>query len=330
VINLTEVKYDIAVLLPEGDRLSLTNVANGLSWEEQSGELAARLKFQVLNQKVGSGWLHQKLPLGGRTVLRADWGQGWQEIHQGIIFDWEYTNDSVGVLSITAYDMLIYLLRSKDDRYYPNGTQARVVIEDIAKAWEIPIGQIDVPDVALSKQVFRGDTLAGMLEKVLDQILKRGGGKHIVRANGGKISILPLGQNSMVYRFEDDVIQRVTDKQDLEDLVTRIKIVGKENEEGRAPIVATVDGKTEFGILQDVLYQEQYDTAVAAKTAAEEVLSERGDPRKQRTIFAPDLPFLRKGDKVSISAATLEGDFVVIGIQHDADSRSMVMEVESL
>ena len=330
MINLADVKYDIAVLLPDGERLSLSGVVNGLSWEEQSGELAARLKFRVLNQKFGSGWLHQKLPLGGRVILRSDWGQGMQDILQGIIFDWEYENDSVGVLSVTAYDILIYLLRSKDDRYYPNGTKARVIIEDIANAWRIPIGQINVPDMALSKQVFRGDTLAGMLDKVLDQIRKRGGGKHIIRAEGGKIHVLPLGQNKTVYRFGADLVRRATDKQDIEDLVTRVKIIGKENKEGRAPVVATVDGRTEFGILQDVLYREQYDTAAAAKAAAAEVLAERGAPRKQRTIFAPDLPFLRKGDRVYISAATLEGYFAVVGIQHDADSRSMVMEVENL
>jgi hypothetical protein len=133
-----------------------------------------------------------------------------------------------------------------------------------------------------------------------------------------------------VYRFGADLVRRATDKQDIEDLVTRVKIIGKENKEGRAPVVATVDGRTEFGILQDVLYREQYDTAAAAKAAAAEVLAERGAPRKQRTIFAPDLPFLRKGDRVYISAATLEGYFAVVGIQHDADSRSMVMEVENL
>jgi hypothetical protein len=330
LINLADVKYDLVVLLPDGDRLSLSELLSGLSWEEQPGELAARLKFRVLNQKLGSGWLIQKLPLGGRIILRSDWGEGMKDILHGIIFDWEYENDSVGVLSITAYDMLIYLLRSKDDRYYPSGTKARVIIEDIANAWKIPIGQLSVPDMALSKQVFRGETIARMLDKVLDQIRQRGGGKHIIRAEGGKIHVLPLGQNKTVYRFGADLIRRVTDKQDIEDLVTRVKIIGKESTEGRAPVIATMNGRTEFGILQDVIYSERYDTAAAAKAAAAELLAERGAPRKQRTVVAPDLPFLRKGDKVHISAATLDGYFAIVGIQHDAETRSMVMEVESL
>ncbi len=330
MINLADVKYDVGVFLPSGELLPLSNVANCLGWEEQSGELAVRLQFRVLNQKFGDGWLHQKLPLGARTILRSNWGEGWQNIHQGVIFDWEYENDSVGVLSVKSYDNLIYLLRSKDDRYYPNGTKADVIIRDIAKAWNIPIGQIDVPSMSLPKQVFRGDTLAAMLEKVLDQVHKRGGGKHVIRASGGAIHVLRQGQNKTVYQFGTDIVRGMTDKQDIEDLVTRVKIVGKENAEGRAPVVATLDGRTEFGVLQDVIYQEQYDTAAAAKAAAQEILKERGVPRKRRTVTAPDLPFLRRGDKVYIAAGTLIGYFVVAGIQHDADSRSMVMEVESV
>ncbi|GAC41253.1 XkdQ/YqbQ family protein [Paenibacillus popilliae] len=330
MINIAQVKYDTAVLLPQGERLSLPNVANSLSWSEQSGELAASLQFRILNQRLGDGWLHQKLPLGARTLLRADWGEGWQEIHQGIVFDWEYENDSVGVLNVKAYDILIYLLRSKDDRYYPNGTKARVIVEDIAKAWNIPIGQNDLPDMALSKQVFRGDTLGAMLGKVLEQVQKRGGGKYVIRASGGKINVLRQGQNETVYRFEGEIVRRMTDKQDIEDLVTRVKIIGKEDKAWRAPVVATLDGKTEFGILQDVIYNEQYDTAAAAKAAAQEILNERGAPRKRRTIAAPDLPFLRRGDKIFASVGTIEGHFAVVGIQHDADTHSMTMEVETI
>lgn len=330
MIDLNDVKYDIAVLLPDGERLSLSKVATGIGWEEQSGELAARLQFQVLNQKLSSGWLHQKLPLGARTVLRADWGEGFKDIHQGIVFDWSYENDGLGILAVTAYDILIYLLRSKDERFYPNGTKARVIIEDIAKAWNIPLGQVSVPDMALSKQVFRGETLAGMLEKVLEQIRQRGGGKHVIRSSGGRIHVLPYGQNQTVYKFSADIVQHVSDRQDIEDLVTRVKIVGKSNDKGRTPVLATMDGRTEFGVLQEIVYREQYDNAAAAKAAAQELLKERGAPRRRRNLTAPDLPFLRRGDKIHVAAGTLLGHFVVVGIRHNADQRSMVMEVESI
>lgn len=329
MIYVSDIKYDLMALLPDGGRLHLQEALRGLSWEEQAGELAVRLQARIQNQSLGNGWLHQKLPLGGRTLLHAAWGQGFREIHQGVIFGWDYQKDPLGWFSITSYDPLIYLMKSKDDRFYPNGTHARVIIEDIAKAWGIPLGTVEGPDVALAKQTFRGKTLADMLLSVLDQAQKRGGGKFIIRSSGGKIDVVRTGRNSTIYHFgQEDNVQTMSDQQDIEDLITRVKIIGAEDSEGRSPVISTLDGRTEFGVLQDIVYLEQYDTEAAAKKAAQEILDERGKPRKRRKVVAPDLPFIRRGDKVSINAGTLGGYFIVSGIQHDADTRTMTMEVE--
>lgn len=328
MLDPTRIRYDLVAVTPQGERLSLIDAASNLSWGEANGELAARLQAKFLNRPIGGGWLHQKLPLGGRVMLLADWGEGWKELFQGTIFNWEYNKDPLGVLSIVAYDSLIYLMKSKDDRYYPAGTKARVIIEDIAKAWGVPIGVIEGPDIALAKQRFQGDTLAAMLLSTLEQAKNRGGGKYVLRASGGKMYVVRPGQNQPVYAFGNDNLQRLTDQQDIEDLVTRVKILGKKNDNGRTPVVATLDGRTEFGVLQDILPLEQYDTTAAAKKAAEEMIKERGQPRKRRSVTAPDLPFLRKGDRIHLSAGTIDGMYIIAGIQHEADSRTMTMEVE--
>lgn len=339
MLNIADVKYDLSVLLPSGEQISLTTLASGLSWEEQPNELAVRLSFSIRNQKWNGKWLHQQLQLGARTILKADWGQGWKEIHQGIIFDWDYTQDGNGVLKIKSYDMLIYLLRSKDDRWYKNGTQASVIIRDIAKAWNIPLGQMDLPVVALAAQPFRSQTLASMMTSVIDQVRSRGKGQYIIRAVNGKMHVVKAGQNKPIYQFDADVVSSASDQQDIENLVTRVKIVSKQagevEHEGpgqgtkktRLKIDDTVDGQTKYGILQEIIYSQQYDTVAAVREAAQEVLKERGKPRRRRSVTAPDLPFLRRGDKVYIAAGTLLGYYIIDGIQHDADNRSMTMEV---
>lgn len=342
MINIADVKYDISVLLPTGERISVTPLASELSWEEQPNELAARLQFRVRNQKVNGKWLHEQLPLGARTILQANWGQGWQDIHQGIIFDWHYTQDGNGVLKIKSYDILIYLLRSKDDRWYKNGTQASVIIKDIAKSWNIPLGQMELPNVSLAAQAFRSQTLASMMISVIDQVRKRGKGRYVVRASNGKIHVVRAGKNKPVYHFGADIVSLTSDQQDIEDLVTRIRIVGKKagevekksstkskkkTKKTKVKITETLDGQTQFGILQEVIYSQNYDTVAAVRAAAKEVLNERGQPRRRRSVTAPDLPFLRRGDKVYIAAGTLLGYFIVEGVLHDADNRTMVMEV---
>ncbi|MBO8169356.1 MAG: hypothetical protein H0Z35_09265 [Thermoanaerobacteraceae bacterium] len=332
MIDVSKIAYSLAFLSLFGERIDLSPFLRSLEWEENEGELAVRLEAELQNTRVAGGkWLHQLLPLGGQVFLLADWGSGIQEVFRGTIFVWNYRTDPLGHLTITAYDQLIYLTKSKDDRYYKAGTTAKAIIQDIAKAWGISLGTVQGPDVALAKQVFRGDTLADMIFSVLEQAKKRGAGKWVVRSKQGKIDIIRPGQNSPVYCFgAESNVESVEDRQDIEDLVTRVKIVGAEDSEGRAPVVAQLDGRTEFGVLQEVIYKRQYDNLVAAKSAAQDILNERGQPRKQRRVSAPDLPFIRKGDKVKVVAGTLNGYYIVSSVVHDATNRTMTMGVEDV
>ena len=332
MIDVSKISYSLILLRPDGQRVDLQPFIRSLSWEENEGELAVRLEAEFHNQQLPDGkWLHQLIPLGGQIFLYSDWGSGQQEIFRGTVFAWDYRIDPLEHFTITAYDQLIYLMKSKDDRFYKAGQTAKTVIQDIAKAWGIPLGTVQGPDVTLAKQVFRGETLADMIYSVLNEAKKKGSGKWIVRSKQGKIDVIRPGQNTSIYVFSAYTnVESIEDRQDIEDLVTRVKIIGAEDSEGKAPVVATLDGRTEFGILQEVVYQRQYDTPAAAKSAAEDILKERGQPRKQRKVQAPDLPFLRKGDKVKISAGTLIGYYIVSGVVHDATNRTMTLEVENV
>ena len=332
MIDVAKISYSLILLRPDGQRIDLQPFLRSLFWEENDGELAVRLEAELQNIQMPDGkWPHQLIPLGGQVFLYADWGSGQREIFRGTVFAWDYWTDPLGHFSITAYDSLIYLMKSKDDRFYKAGQTAKAIIQDIAGAWGIPLGDVQGPNIALAKQVFRGDTLADMISSVLNEAKKKGGGKWIVRSKQGKIDVIKPGQNSPVYLFTADTnVESTQDRQDIEELVTRVKIVGAEDSEGKAPVVAQLDGRTEFGTLQEVVYQRQYDTSEAAKSAAEDILKERGQPRRERKVIAPDLPFLRKGDKVKVEAGTLMGYYIVSSVTHDATNRIMVMEVEDV
>lgn len=332
MIDVAKISYSLVLLRPDGQKLDLQPVTRSLSWEENDGELAVRLEAEFHNQQLPDGkWLHQLIPLGGQIFLYADWGAGLQEIFRGTVFDWDYRTDPLGHFTITAYDQLIYLMKSKDDRFYRAGQMAKAIIEDIAKAWGIPLGDVQGPNVALGKQVFRGETLADMINSVLKEAKAKGSIKWIVRSRQGKIDVVRPGINSPVYVFSAHMnVDSISDRQDIEDLVTRVKIIGAEDKEGKAPVVATLDGRTEFGILQEVVYQRQFDTPAAAKAAAQDILKERGQPKRRRKVVAPDLPFIRKGDKVKVVAGTMNGYYIVSSIIHDAARQLMTMEVEDV
>ena len=332
MIDVANISYSLILLRPDGQRMDLRPFLRSLFWEENGGELAVRLTAELQNIQMPDGkWLHQLVPLGGQIFLYSDWGRGQQEIFRGTVFAWEYHTDPLGHFTITAYDQLIYLTKSKDDRFYKAGQTAKVIIQDIAKAWGIPLGDAQGPNIALGKQVFRGATLADMINSVLKEAKAKGGIKWIVRSRRGKIDVVRPGTNSPVYVFSADTnVDSISDRQDIEDLVTRVKIIGAEDEEGKAPVVATLDGRTEFGTLQEVIYQRQFDNLAAAKAAAQDILKERGQPKRSRKVITSDLPFLRRGDKVKVEAGTLIGYYIVSSVTHDATNRIMVMEVEDV
>jgi hypothetical protein len=330
MIDIAKIKYNLVAVLPNGAKIYPQIATSTVTTEENDGELAVRLEADFHNAKTSDGKrLHQHLPLGGRLYLYSDWGAGKKETFRGTIFSWHYKENPLGTVSITAYDPLYYL-KSKDDRYYRANTTAKAIIVDIAKAWGIPLGTVQGPNTALAKQIFRGDALKDMVTKVLEQSKKRGAGEWIVRSKQGKIDVVKPGQNSPVYHFDAGHIEMMEDQQDIENLVTRVKIIGAEDKEGRAPVRATRNGRTEFGILQDLVYERQYDNLSAAKTAAQEILDEKGKPRKKRKIQAPDLPFLRKGDMVHITAGTLNGYYLVSSISRQLKNKSMLLEVKDV
>lgn len=329
MIDSSSTRYDLVALPPVGRRVHLGPLLRGLQWEEQPGELAVRLQAQLHNEHTPAGRVHALLPNGAPLLLLADWGPGWQEVWRGTVRRWGPLTDGGRDFSLTAYDQLFHLAKSKDDRYYPAGATGRHIITDIADAWSIPLGTIDGPDVAVAKSLFRSKTLAAMILDVLEQTKKRGGGRWIVRSAEGRVHVLRAGQNSPCYWLKaDESVQEVEHEQSIEDLVTRVKIVGSAGDEQAAPVVAVLDGRTEFGVLQELVASSASDSPDSARQEAQDLLDERGKPIERRKVVGPDLPFLRRGDRVRVDAATLAGYYLVAGVQHNADARTMILEVD--
>src|SRR5690606_6598272 len=121
MIEVAKVRYQLSAITPSGSRLYLDDAVRELDWEEQPDELAVRLTATVQNVERDGRWLHQLLPLNGKVFLHADIGAGMQEVFRGTIFRSQYRTDPLGYFTITAYDSLIYLARSQDDRLYTAG-----------------------------------------------------------------------------------------------------------------------------------------------------------------------------------------------------------------
>ncbi len=68
------------------------------------------------------------------------------------------------------------------------------------------------------------------------------------------------------------------------------------------------------------------DTLDKAKKEAREILADDGKPKEEITIKLPDIPIIRKGNKIHLKTASISaGYYIVISATHDVDKMLMTL-----
>lgn len=330
MIDISKLKYKLLLVTESGKELDITNATEELGWEEGESELALRLSFTIINTTHNGSLLSSLAKPGCTVAVIADWGTGKDEVARAKIVEWDpQFSGSGNTLGITAYDDLINLQSSQDNRYYSAGTGTKSAITAIFTDWGIPIGEYKGPDVAHAKTLFKAEYLSDIILQLLDDAVKKGGAECVIRSSKGKVSVLPEGSNTTIYHFtEDKNVTVARDKMSIASLVTRVKVVGKEDDDGQQAVEAIVDGLTKYGIRQQIYVRDEDDTLDTAKSAAQDIIDKDGQPEYTRSISAPDVPTIRKGDKIHIQAGTLNGYYIVKSIRHNADTATMQVDIK--
>lgn len=330
-IDIRKLKYKLILVTTTGKQLDISQAAESIGWEEGDAELAQRIGLTLHNTKYGGSQLSSIAQPGSIVAIIADWGTSSEEVARGTIEEWEpgHVGSGSTTFEVLAYDELFNLQQSQDNRYYSAGTGTKAAITGIFNDWGVPIEKYNGPDVAHAKTPFKNEYLSNILIQLLDDAVKKGGAKCIIRASKGKVSVIPKGSNTTIYHFDEDTNATLArDKISTVDLVTRVKVVGKEDSDGRQPVEAVIDGLTQHGIRQRIQNRSEDDSLASAKSAAQEILDTQGKPTRTIVLESPDVPMIRKGDKIHAKAGTLNGYYITKSVRHDAANRSMSMELE--
>lgn len=330
MIDLSKIQYRAVVVDESGKQYNIKDYIENLGWEENKNELAVRSSFTVRNDRTPEGYLSEIIKPGCLVgIFATDGGSLNQEVARGYVNKWNTVHQNSGtVLKCTNYDELYNLQKSQDNLFFPEGTGTRSAITGVLEAHEVPLGEYKGPDVAHGKMALNNRYLADIILEFLDDAVKKGGEKCIVRSTEGKVDILPRGSNEMVYVFRTDNTKSVNESLGIADLVTRVKVVGQADDEGNSNVEAVLDGLTQYGVRQRIYTRGSDASLEDAKSAAQTILDEDGNIKKEITVQAPDVPFIRKGDLIYLMAGTSQDYFYVTGIRHDADSCSMTMDLE--
>nr|DAY91710.1 MAG TPA: 43 kDa tail protein [Caudoviricetes sp.] len=329
MIDISKIKYRLVVMTESKKQYNIKEFVEDLGWEENDGELAVRISFTAKNEKTSAGLISSLAKPGCLVGVFATDGSIDEEVARGYITDWKpLLSGSKDKVDVTCYDELYNLEESQDLIYYSSGIGTKSAITQIFDNWQIPTEKYDGPDVTHGKLAYKTESLADVLLDILDDAKKKGGGDAFIRAAKGKVSVLQWGSNKTVYHFEVDNTKQVSHKMSTAGMITRVKVIGQEDDDGRSSVEAVVNGQTKFGIRQKIYVRGKDDSVSDAQSAAQDIINDKGQVDEEITVQSPDIPFVRKGDLVHITAGTLNDYYFVKGIRHNADSMSMTMDLK--
>ena len=327
-INISTIEYEVDLVVETYNAFRLGGAVLDLHWEEHKGELAQRATMVLANCRLENAdtMLFAVMKINCGIQIWARWnGEGRQRVFDGTIWEWQYTNDTQREIRIVAYDRLIRLRQSKDFKYYNWGMTTRQIVNDICSTWGIPFAYTWNQDRVNPKLVYSGMELSDILLEVLDRASNETGVPYVVYWRDGRMEIRDIGLNQPGYIFDEPVTVSTYDNLHINNLVTRVAVLATQDNDGREALEAWVDGDTSFGVLQKIVRRNTNDSLDFAIRDAVQLIKERGRPEETVQVTAPDVPFLRKGDKVEMAAGNLKGYFLVEGVSHFGTTRQMDM-----
>lgn len=329
MVDVATLQYKLVAVIND-DKKNITRYTENLSWEENSNGISGRITFTCRNSETKDGYLAQLVKPGCSVFVYAkDGKKKYTEVARGTVVTWTPANQSGSHdFKCVCYDMLYNLRKSQDSFFFRSGTSTKARVNKVLNKWEIPLGRYEGPDKKHGKKKYQDKYLSDILLGILDDAVKKGGRKSVIRTEKGKVSIIPEGSNKDIYVFKGSNINAAVRDRSTESLVTRVKVTGKSRDKGKEKVVAVLDGLTEYGIRQRVYNRGSDESLKDAKKSAQEILNENGTVKLEVTVESPDVPYICKGDLVYVQTRGVKGYFIVCGVQHNASSCSMSMELK--
>lgn len=290
-----------------GTKYNVTPALIALDFSDQQKQLAQSVVVDLMNVRVGGSYLTGILKVRDRVFIYANDGDRNEEVFRGYVWTRSYGSSlDDREIRLKCYDSLIYLQESEDAAYFSAGKSSKDVMASLCTKWGIQM-EYSYESITHSKLALRGNLSDIFMDDVLDLVKDRTGKKYVIRSEKDVMRVLPHGANATVYSFKagENAIS-TTSECTMDGMITKVVILGKADDNDRQPVEATVSGQTgTYGTLQKLITRSENTSLADAKKEANSLLKEKGSPKWQFEVRAPDIPWIRKGDKVLVNAGDI-------------------------
>lgn len=323
-------KYTVAIIAGS-TKYDVTPAITKLTLQESDGEIAQKMSIHLVNVKVDGKYLSDLLNLRDRIYVYANDGEQKDEVFRGFIWDDTNKFSRKKDLVLSCYDNLIYFQESEDYEYFSAGYSTKSICSSLCSKWGVSL-KYNHESITHPKLPLRGTLSDIFLTDLLEEVRKKTGKKSVMRSIKDVVHIDSVGSNTTIYKLysgKDGNISEAERYRTMQGMVTKVTILGKEDDNERASVETTVNGDTsKYGTLQKILNVSSGTDLSEVKSEANELIKEKGKPTITYVVTAVNIPWIRKGDKVRIVAGDLNGHYIVKSITHYANDKTMILEVE--
>lgn len=254
-------------------------------------------------RKIDAQVLWRKSP--GREIVKVVEGDTllfkWKnkELFRGVVFNCAKTKS--GLMTVTAYDVLQYLLLSKDV-YVFSKKRADQIAERIMKDFEIPHTKLANTGYVFKTLVFANEMM--LYDMILQSLktTKKQNGKHFyLSASKGKVSLREVKTNSTpwIVAVGENLID-FTYTTSIEDTTTRVKLVAGEEKKQISAVVTDEAGKKKYGVIQKFEKVTDKVNKAQLQTRAKNVLKQNKGVKKELSVDALGIPELISNQTVRV------------------------------
>lgn len=318
--------YSAVIVSKDGPRYDITPLMTGVDTNESEGQIAARATVSFFNALSGTKYMNQLIRAMDRLFLYANDGGSPKEVFRGYIWEIEYSSELEKILSVTAYDNLIFFQESEDSLYFSSGMATSAVTASICQDWGVK-QNYTYESITHEELTLEGALSDIFLNDLLGAVKKKKGTRFVMRSREDIVDIAPFGANTTVYDLRElDTVTSTKSRTTMDGVVTKVEILGSTDDSGASNTEAVVEGNTsKYGTIQKIQRKDSDKSLSDAQEEANTQITENDEPKVEFDVDAIDIPWIRKGDKVHVTAGNMVGDFFVTGVNRKIRSDEKMM-----
>lgn len=311
-----------------GTKYNLSPALSSIDRSDSDSNIAQKVVLHLTNIMVDGTWLVGLLKARDRVFVYANDGEKHDEVFRGYLWGRTYQSSlNDRELEYTCYDNLIYFQESEDSLFFSSGKKTKAIFEKICSKWNVKL-EYSYDSIKHEKLPLRGKMYDFFTADILDQVKRETGKKYVILSDRDTMYIKHVGSNQTVYHFRaGENVSETASGWTMDGMITQVVILGIASDEGRYPVEATVKGDTStYGTLQKLQNRDENTSIRKAKKEAQATIDEYGKPKWEYRVIAPDIPWIREGDKVFLDAGEVtESYLIVTSVDRTSDNKTSEM-----